>query len=302
MLWKLFSIAFGKSPRAQKERPKRQFRDGNSLLEAIPLLEPKELAPAIIKLWPSLDEQTRQQLREEIGNYGWEAYFITDLEDADLERRLLAVEILGLIGGKQSLWPLLNALASKNEAICFGAANALKQLKAPGVVETLIDALAVPERWSPARVADVILARGQEAVVPLLERMINAPAVSRKYIIELLGELGDMRAVPYLINAMEDEDPVVRAKGAGALAKLNKPVTEVAASLLQALTDEAWEVRAQAALAAGVMGIEEAAAGLEKLLDDPDWRVRENAKKAMERLSATGDRSSNQKPPATDYP
>lgn len=290
MLWKLFNNVFGKSQWEQKEKEHHQLLTVEGLLEAIPVQDPEAIAPKVIKLWPLMDEETRQQFREQAQNYGWEAYFITDLEDADPEKRLGAIEILGLIGSKQSVWPLLNAVASKNELICFSATNALKGLQAPNLMETLIDILAVPERWPPARIAEIILARGKEGVMPLLERLSTAPAVSRGYIIELLGELGDMRAIPYLINAIEDDDPVIRAKGASALARLNGPVTGVADSLLQALEDEAWEVRAQAALAAGNIGLKEAAPTLEAMVDeDPDWRVKENARKAIEQLSEEGD-------------
>ncbi|NLL18082.1 MAG: HEAT repeat domain-containing protein [Clostridia bacterium] len=292
MLWKLFSTAFGKSQRRERKKEKHpQPQTADSLLKAIPVQEPRVLAPDIIELWPSMDEQDRQQLREQAQDYGWEAYFITDLEDAVPEKRLVAIEILGLIGGKQSVWPLLNALASKNEDVCFTAANALKELQAPNLMETLIDILAIPERWPPARVAEIILARGSEGVMPLLERLPIAPAASRGYIIELLGELEDVRAVPYLINVIEDDNPVIRAKGASALARLNGPVTEVTDSLLRALEDEAWEVRAQAALAAGNMGLKEAAPTLETLVsEDPDWRVQENARKAIEQLSVVDER------------
>jgi len=277
----LFRPKNEKTPERKPPNP----QNGEELLQLVPIHDPAVLAPHMVALWPTLDQETRKKLKEAVHAYGWEAYFITDLEDPDLEKRIRAVEILGLIGGKKSLWPLMSALASRNERVCFAATAALKELQSPGLIETLIEALGVPERWPPARVAEIILSKGRESVMPLLEKLASASPAAKGYIIEILGELGDVRAVPYLIEGVEDEDPVIRAKSARALAQINGPVMGVTKSLQQALKDEAWEVRAQAALAVGNLRIYEMAASLEELLSDPDWRVKETAEKVLKQLN-----------------
>lgn len=279
----LFGIIKMRTKQPQSELPCPQ--NGEELLDLIPIHEPSVLAPHVVKLWPGLDEQIRQQLKEKTSAYGWEAYFLTDLEDPEIDKRIHAIEILGLIGGRKSLWPLLGALGSRNANICFAATAALKELQAPGLIETLVESLGVPERWPPARVAEIIMAKGKDAVMPILDKLPTASTIAKGNMIELLGELGDVRAVPYLIEGVEDEDPGIRAKSASALAKINGPVMGVTDSLQQALKDEAWEVRAHAALAVGNLQIQEMAATLEELLSDPDWRVKETAQKALKQLN-----------------
>lgn len=285
ILWLVILAVFW---REKTKAPQRQLpnpQNGEELLQLVPIHDPAVLAPRVVALWPALDEETRQKLKEAVHAYGWEAYFLTDLEDPDVEKRIRAIEILGLIGGKKSIWPLMSALASRNDRICFAATAALKELRVPGLIETLIEALAAPERWPPARVAEIILAKGKESVMPLLEKLPAAAPAAKGYIIEILGELGDVRAVPYFIVGVEDEDPAIRAKSARALAQVNGPVMGVTDSLQQALRDEAWEVRAHAALAVGNLKIHEMAATLEELLSDPDWRVKETAEKALKQLN-----------------
>ena len=75
--------------------------------------------------------------------------------------------------------------------------------------------------------------------------------VKRKQAAEVLGELGDKSAVPYLIKATKDESPEVRCASCEALGKLGdrgaiEPLKEV-------LKDESPEVRCAAAEALGFL-------------------------------------------------
>lgn len=272
-----------------KNRPEKQVSqieiDGFTN-EFLAHQDPAVLASKIPAFWPSLDGEGRQRFRQAAREYGWEAHFLTDLEGNQREKRLEAMEVLGLLGGEASLWPLLGALAERDETLCFAAAAALKELNAPQIMDALLDALAFPERWPPARIAEIILARGEEGVEPLLARLAEEGLSStcQGYMIELLGALGDERAFPYLVTAMGEETSLIRAKATEALARLRIPLARKVDPLLESLWDEAWEVRVQGGKALGNLGIKAGAPFLQELQGDPDWRVREIAKKALAQL------------------
>jgi HEAT repeat protein len=57
---------------------------------------------------------------------------------------------------------------------------------------------------------------------------------------------------------------------------------------LKGLSDESWEVRAQAAVAIGRIGVPEALPILERLLDDGEWWVRFRSAAALAKLGESG--------------
>lgn len=77
---------------------------------------------------------------------------------------------------------------------------------------------------------------GGAALAPLVERL-GAPAVeARLAALEVLGRLGDRRAVPALAASLADPDPGVRAAAAEALGRVGGP--EAAGALLAALDSD----------------------------------------------------------------
>jgi HEAT repeat protein len=66
-------------------------------------------------------------------------------------------------------------------------------------------------------VSDAVTAIGNAAVAPLIKRLEAAAPDARSAAAELLGRLGDQRAVPGLLRALDDADAEVVAAAAGAL-------------------------------------------------------------------------------------
>jgi HEAT repeat protein len=87
-----------------------------------------------------------------------------------------------------------------------------------------------------------------------------------------LGQIGDPRAVGPLIDALRDEDTIVRAEAAGALGGLGDRAA--VDPLIRALYDAHWEVRSNAALSLGALGDSRAAPHLIDALRDPNDEVR----------------------------
>ena len=89
----------------------------------------------------------------------------------------------------------------------------------------------------------------------------------------ILGQLNDLRAVPPLINALGDEHFAVRGQAAIGLGALGDSASAVA--LIDVLTNdkEAW-VRKEAAKALGKVRHEKTAPALVEALKDKRWKVR----------------------------
>lgn len=112
---------------------------------------------------------------------------------------------------------------------------------------------------------------GEPAVESLINALGDEDQVVRSLAAKTLGEIGDSRAVEPLIRALGHEHELVRAGAATALIKLGEPAVT---SLIEALGDENFNVRANAAMALGDIGDRQAVELLIQALQDEDWRVR----------------------------
>ena len=90
-------------------------------------------------------------------------------------------------------------------------------------LDSLIRLVGEPSLY--AAVAESVVAIGNAAVMPLLERLEAAAPDARAAAADLLGRLGDRRAVPALQRTLEDADAEVIAAAAGALGALGAAST-----------------------------------------------------------------------------
>jgi HEAT repeat protein len=108
-----------------------------------------------------------------------------------------------------------------------------------------------------------------------------------------LGQLGDPRAIPHLIEMRHDPEEIVRMCVMDALGRLNATAAEDA--LCEGLTDAAPIVREAAAEALGRMGVVDAIPLLRKTVDsDPHPEVRLYA---VESLVVLGDETARDRVP-----
>jgi len=97
----------------------------------------------------------------------------------------------------------------------------------------------------------------------------------RPDVIRALGETGHRRALPVLMELLEDEDVTVRGQAAIALGNIGDDSS--APALIEALEDEYDYVRECATVALGNIGDARAIPSLIKALDDMDIEVRRHA-------------------------
>jgi HEAT repeat protein len=118
-------------------------------------------------------------------------------------------------------------------------------------------------------------------LLPLLEGVVHDKHGVRRASALGLGELGNARAMPLLISALNDRHYTVRRAACEALGELGE--REATLPLLTKLWDESAAVRRAAARALGELGDDRAEADLSRLAaNDPE--VSQAARTAMERI------------------
>jgi HEAT repeat protein len=175
-----------------------------------------------------------------------------------------------------------------------------------GSAAAAVLATLVGESTVEAEAAAAIMAIGRVAVSPLMNSLTADERARRLAAAELLGRLGDRRAVPALCDLLAEADAELVATAAAALATLGDPraldgllalfghehaaVRQAAIAgvnatgagaaeprVRQRLTDANARVRESAVRVAGYFGFDSCVAGIHQALDDPDEDVRRAA-------------------------
>lgn len=116
--------------------------------------------------------------------------------------------------------------------------------------------------------------------VPTGNPLEDAHARVREKAVVALGKSGDKRVLPFLIQALQDEDEYVRESTVGALEAIGGEEA-IEALTLTLWKDEDEDVRASAADALGTIGGPKAIESLIYALQDPSHEIREIAVEAL---------------------
>ena len=149
------------------------------------------------------------------------------------------------------------------------------------------------ERWQAAYQLSQLINVGEAKKYPnLVEDVARVYADSktddpriRQYLSMVLGNLGDRRATPLLVDGLNDPAPETRIYAALALGRLHDPAAVPA--LLKVFASDERDVRKAAAYALGEIGDARALPALEGALNDPVADVRYNSAIALARLGDT---------------
>ena len=113
-----------------------------------------------------------------------------------------------------------------------------------------------------------------------------ADKTSRQFACYSLGLIGDEKAYPYLIKTYEDPDPYIRSYALDAVSKYKKDETEKI--LIQALKDDNWQIRKQAAVSASELKKNSFVPFLKyKAEFDPEKPVRTESIKALSAIASS---------------
>ncbi len=179
------------------------------------------------------------------------------LQSADAEERREAVIDLGRSGAGAA--PLLfRALGDPDWRVRKTAVEALVHIGGAGVITQLIKTLALHDNAGARNAAiEALVHIGAGAIDDLLPMLGAADVDVRKFIVDILGDIRDRRAVPGLIKALQDTDENIRVASAEALGKIRDPRAVDALLACLQRTDQGWLDYA-AAEALGEIGDERA--------------------------------------------
>src|ERR1039457_3047040 len=147
------------------------------------------------------------------------------LRSPDEETRRTAVGELGAFPLEEVKEYLAHAMGDSSWRVRKEAVDILlKSSVDEDFLETLVGLLSSGENAGLRNSAVEALERLGEASVPILSRHISDPDPEvRKFVIDILGTIGDVVVVPLLVNALEDPDHNVCAAAAETLGKIADP-------------------------------------------------------------------------------
>lgn len=162
--------------------------DRAARLRGLVLTQGEKALPQLLEAIHGRDERKARlgiRLVGEIQNPVVLPLLLETLEVPDLGRRLETIRALSLLPGEASKTALTNALASDLEAIASAASEALATCDGQDAVPTLLD---------------------------VLEASLHSPRTELgRTLVDLLGRLGDERAVPRLCSILEKRPMIRRA-------------------------------------------------------------------------------------------
>ena len=146
------------------------------------------------------------------------------------------------------------------------------------------------ERWQAAYQLSQLINAGEARKYPdLADKVVAVYRASkdddprvRRYLSMVLGNLGDRRATPVLLEALADKDVETRIYAVLALGRLRDPAS--VPPVLKVFEGDERDVRKAAAYALGEIGDPRAVPALAAALSDPAADVRYNAAVALARL------------------
>ena len=216
---------------------------------------------------------------------------IEALKDEEKEVREAAASALGRYKDERAVEPLIEAMLCLNGGgwASESAAKSLSQIGGERAIEALI-AVLKDQTMGGGTVAAAVGGiykcqdeRGVEELIDLLKyentRANGSQVQVRNVAAYALGEIGDIRAVGPLIEALEEKDLDLYSTVTIALAEIGDE--RAVEPLIEALKDANWYVRKCSVRALGIIGDERAVEPLIEALKDDDESVRESVSIAL---------------------
>lgn len=196
-------------------------------------------------------------------------------------RRLEGVRLLGATSGEDIVEILMEAIQDKSPVVRLAAVRSLGRIRSTKSIRPLLDMLSKAEYMSRRQLAQTLIAFGTD-IQPFLKRILKETLDQKQpdphfvsTVLEVLALTGDIDCEQEVKRALTSGQLEVRIAAFKAAALLHLPLTSDA--LTRGLEDDEWQVRAQAALAAGKLKDENVVIPLGACLSDRNWWVRSNA-------------------------
>jgi HEAT repeats len=156
--------------------------------------------------------------------------------------RETAAHILGIFGSPTATPQLIEALQDPVPSVKIQAVKALGRVGDASAVPALLNALRGADEQMSSQIFTSLVQLGHAAVPALIEASASNSAWTRWHCLRALGEIGDGRALPVLVNALRDSDHSVAWMGAKGLVRFGKRGVAPALRLLMEEEMTPWLV------------------------------------------------------------
>jgi HEAT repeat protein len=154
--------------------------------------------------------------------------------------RETVAHILGIIGSSSATSLLIDALSDATPSVRLQAAKALGRVGDAEAVPVLLKALRGADEQLSSQIFAALVRLGSLAVPALIQKSKSSSAHLRWNCIRALGEIHDRRALPVLVNALQDDDHSVAWMAAKGLAQFGKDSLKPVLELLMGASMTPW--------------------------------------------------------------
>ncbi|HEY3992713.1 MAG TPA: HEAT repeat domain-containing protein [Ktedonobacteraceae bacterium] len=171
-----------------------------------------------------------------------ERVLLAALRDRRTPVREAAIYILGLMGSRSAVPELIQALHDPQSSTRLQAAKALGRTGSPEAVPALLNALSGADERMSSQIFMALVGLSHVAVPMLLDCVHSNSSWMRWHSIRALGAIRDPRALPFLVNALQDVDHSVAWMAAKGLVPFGRESVEPVLHMLTTANMTPWVV------------------------------------------------------------
>ena len=171
-----------------------------------------------------------------------ERVLLVALRDRRTPVREATIYILGLMGSLPAVPELIQALHDAQLSTRLQAAKALGRTGSPDAVPALLDALPGADERMSSQIFMALVSLGHVAVPVLLDFAHSNSSWMRWHSIRALGAIRDPRALPVLVDALQDADHSVAWMAAKGLTPFGRECVEPVLRMLTTARMTPWVV------------------------------------------------------------
>ncbi|GGJ27456.1 HEAT repeat domain-containing protein [Deinococcus roseus] len=254
-------------------------------------------AEALLLLKEKMDPQQAERARHTYEMSGLLARDMRIMQGpGNLLGKVRVIERWAILCDPQTHQTLYHFCFSKNDDLRRLALTALaRSMGLSGVsrreVAHTFHELIRDDRFSSGWIEQVLVLLDSQGIV-LLQDLLKDPAPEMQ--LRALRALAYVRADECLdecLDLLHSEHPDIRASSLKVLSSMHQVPQEAVKDVYRLLDDPVWFVRAQAALACGLLKVPQVTTKLYDSLADEAWWVRHNSAQALSELGAEGQRA-----------
>ncbi len=230
--------------------------------------------------------ESRVVLNQTFAQLGFVDQELRDLRSKRWWVRAKACRAMSLMKSRTALEPLVTLLDDEEEDVRVEAAMALVTIAGTDALGPLLHHLKMISVWMSLHLSQAIIKLGSSAVDDLIKGLNVDPPSVRGFCVQMLGAIGDVRAIAPLIAFARDAEVPLRRQAITALAMLGDESSM--SFLMECCSHESEDVRRSAAAALGRIDAPMAVPFLRDLLVGDTVDVRLAAGESLARLGRPG--------------